>query len=301
MTRNIEFPSEQAVLRGRLYLPDNAAGPLPAVIMAHGTSATVTMVTDRYAEVLCAAGFAVLLYDHRNFGLSGGEPRQEINPWVQARGYRDAVSYAQQIAEIDPHRIAIWGDSYSAAEVIVVAAVDERVKAVVAQIPTCGASLPAPDPDGGQFAMIRDTLLNGDVSGTPETTAGPMPVVSWDQVRHPSLLNPLTAFRWFIEHGGRHGSGWVNDVTRVSPPTPAPFNSVICAPHVQAPTLMLVAPEDEMVQCNYAVAQEAYHRLAGPKQWHDIAGGHFGLLWYPSDLFDEASGVQRAFLAAHLM
>ena len=37
------------------------------------------MVADRYAEVLYSVGFAILLYDHRNFGMSGGEPRQQIN------------------------------------------------------------------------------------------------------------------------------------------------------------------------------------------------------------------------------
>jgi hypothetical protein len=34
------------------------------------------MVIDRYAEVFCAAGFAVMLNEHRNFGISGGQPRQ---------------------------------------------------------------------------------------------------------------------------------------------------------------------------------------------------------------------------------
>ena len=56
--------------------------------VTHGTSATLTMCLDRYAEVFCNAGLAVLLYDHRNFGLSGGEPRQLINPWLHARCYR---------------------------------------------------------------------------------------------------------------------------------------------------------------------------------------------------------------------
>lgn len=92
MYTTVEFLSQGTVLRGRLYRPDHPRSA-PAVVMAHGTSTTISMVTDRYAEAFLAAGFAVLLYDHRNFGQSGGEPRQEINPWMQARGYRDAPSY----------------------------------------------------------------------------------------------------------------------------------------------------------------------------------------------------------------
>lgn len=57
------------------------------MIMAHGFSATINgMTADRYAEVFHNTGFAVLLYDHRNFGISDGDPRQQINPWIQARG-----------------------------------------------------------------------------------------------------------------------------------------------------------------------------------------------------------------------
>jgi len=39
---------------------------------------------------------------HLNLGISGGEPRQEINPWVQSRGYRDAVTFASTIEGHDP-------------------------------------------------------------------------------------------------------------------------------------------------------------------------------------------------------
>jgi dienelactone hydrolase len=81
MIKNVEFPSEGATLRGLLFLPESQSKTLPVVIMAHGTSATVTMVADKYAEAFSRAGLAVLLYDHRNFGRSDGEPRQEINPW----------------------------------------------------------------------------------------------------------------------------------------------------------------------------------------------------------------------------
>jgi hypothetical protein len=63
---------------------------------------------------------------------------------------------------------------------------------------------------------------------------------------------------------------------------------------------MLAAPEDEMVHCNYAVARAAYEATPGAKQWHDVDGGHFGLLWYPGPLFDEAARVQVDFLLRYL-
>jgi hypothetical protein len=75
-----------------------------------------------------------------------------------------------------------------------------------------------------------------------------------------------------------------------------PFHPALSAPFVKAPTLLMVAPDDEMAHANYAVARAAYKSMPGPKQWNDIAGGHFGLLHWPSDLFDEASRVQTEFL-----
>ena len=75
----MECPSEDATLRGRLIFRETTSLAFPVVVMAHGTSAAITMVADRYGEVLYNAGFAVLLYDHRGFGMSGGEPRQQIN------------------------------------------------------------------------------------------------------------------------------------------------------------------------------------------------------------------------------
>jgi hypothetical protein len=295
MVREIELPTEGTTLRGLLFLPDSQAEKPPIVIMAHGTSATVYMVADKYAEVFRRAGLAVLLYDHRNFGRSGGEPRQEINPWIQCRGYRDAIDFATTLPEVDSDRIALWGDSYTGGQVVVVGSIDPRVKAIVAQCPVFGEKPPTVEPSEENFETFKRIFATGDLRGSPETTAGPLPVVSCDQDGAPSLLKPIQAFRWFIDYGGRHGTGWINRVTRVIPSTPIPYHPGICAPFVKAPTLLMVAPEDEMVHANYSVARQTFERIPGPKQWYDIAGGHFGLLYWPGPLFDEASRVQAEF------
>lgn len=297
----VEFESEGASLRGFLYQAVSGEPPFPLVVMTHGTSATISMVADRYAEVFAGSGVSALLYDHRNLGISGGEPRQEINPWMQCRGYRDAISFASTIEDHDPNRIGVWGDSYSGGEVFLVAACDSRVRVVVAQCPTFGAALAEVDPTPEVFAAIRGTFESGDVSGGPEDVTGPMPVVSSDQLGSRSLLQPIQAYRWFIDYGGRHGSGWQNRATRVIPSNTAPYSPFLCAPHVSVPSLMMVAPADEMVHANPEVSRAAFDLLGGEKEWYDIGGGHFGLLYHPSDLFDEVSTVQADYLAKHLL
>ncbi len=295
MFAEVEFESQGALLRGRLYRRVEP-GPSPVVVMAHGTSATITMTADRYAEVFQEAGFAVLLYDHRNFGRSGGEPRQEINPWAQTRGYLDAMTYVETLPDINGDAIALWGDSFSAAEVMVAGAVDDRPAAIVAQIPAIGPKLPPPDPDDTLFTLMADVLRDGDIGGGPGETTGPLPVVSADQLGTPSLLTPIQAFRWFIDYGGRHGTGWENRATRVLPATPCPFHAGIAAPHVSAPLLMMVAPEDEMPGANPDISRAAFATVPGPKELIEIDGGHFGLLHHPSALFDRASRAQSDFL-----
>ncbi len=73
MRQDVAFSSEGADLRGWVYVPDSEP-PWPLVVMANGFSATRHMTADKYAEIFHAAGLAVLLYDHRGFGDSGGEP-----------------------------------------------------------------------------------------------------------------------------------------------------------------------------------------------------------------------------------
>jgi dienelactone hydrolase len=136
MRTDIEFLSEGRTLRGWLYRPSGGRTAVPVIVMAHGLTCVKEQYLDRYAEVFVEAGFGVVLYDHANFGASDGLPRHEVDPVLQRRGYRDAISFAQSTPWIDAARIGIWGTSYSGGHVLEVAALDRRVKCVAAQVPT---------------------------------------------------------------------------------------------------------------------------------------------------------------------
>src|ERR671918_2190790 len=135
MRQDIEFDAEGVTLRGWLYLPDEATGSVPTVVMAHGFSAVKEMYLDSYAEAFAAGGLGALVFDNRNFGASDGEPRQEIDPWAQVRDYRHAITWAQTRPEVDPDRIGVWGTSYSGGHRLVLGAIDNRVPGGVAQVP----------------------------------------------------------------------------------------------------------------------------------------------------------------------
>jgi cephalosporin-C deacetylase-like acetyl esterase len=132
--RDVEFTSEGTTVRGWLYLPDGD-GPHPAVVLAGGWCYVRELVMPYYAQAFVERGVAALVFDYRNLGVSDGEPRQHLDPWMQIRDYQNAVSYLTTCPEIDAERIGAWGISYSGGHVIVLAAIDPRVKVIVSQIP----------------------------------------------------------------------------------------------------------------------------------------------------------------------
>ncbi len=135
MRRDIEFTSGTDTVRGWLYTPDEGTGPYPVVVMAGGWCYVKEIVQPTYAEMFARAGYAAVLFDYRNFGDSGGARRQHIDPHLQIEDYRNAISFAETLEEVDPDRIGVWGLSYSGGHALVLTAVDPRIKCAVSQIP----------------------------------------------------------------------------------------------------------------------------------------------------------------------
>lgn len=302
MRSDISFPGfGGTTLRGWLYTPETADNG-PALVMAHGFSATRAMALDPFAHLFCEAGITVLVYDHRNLGASDGEPRQEINIWAQARDYRYAIDWLARRPGVDAQRIGIWGSSFSGGEVLVVGACDRRVAAVIANVPF--ASLPDTEQrlaDGDAFERIRSALLdecgNGpaDAAGEP---MGPLAVVAEEGVDLPPFLAVPEASDWFLRTGAVPGTGWRNRVTlRNCFGTEPAFDPGVCISHIApTPLLMVVASNDRLASTSGAL--KAFERAGEPKRLELVEGDHFVV--YQGAGFERVAPVMRDFLLEHL-
>jgi len=135
MRSDVRIPAGDGVeLAAWLYRPEGD-GPHPALVLSHGFSALKVMGLDPVARAFAEAGFVTVVYDHRNYGASGGTPRHESDPWQQVHDMRDVITWAMARDDVDPARVGIWGTSYAGGHVLTVAALDRRVKAVVSQVP----------------------------------------------------------------------------------------------------------------------------------------------------------------------
>src|ERR1700729_875814 len=133
---DVRIPAEGGIELGAwLFLPERD-GPHAAITMAHGFGGTKEHRLERFALAFAAAGFVVLVHDHRNFGTSGGDLRGDIDPWQQIADWRRAISYLESRPEVDPTRIGLWGTSYAGGHALVLGATDRRIACVVAQVPT---------------------------------------------------------------------------------------------------------------------------------------------------------------------
>ena len=99
MRRKVDFSTEDGTtLRG--YVHSSGSDARPGIVTCHGFGGVKSHI-DHYAALFAEAGPAVSLYDHRGFGTSDGAPRLEVNPYRQLADWRDAITFATDLPEID--------------------------------------------------------------------------------------------------------------------------------------------------------------------------------------------------------
>lgn len=295
MRREVEFRTEDGtLLRGFLHL--RAGGPpAPGIVMAHGFSGVKEQI-DPYAALFAEAGFAVLLYDHRGFGTSEGEPRLEVDPYRQISDWRDAISFAATLPEVDPlHGFGIWGSSFAGGLALVVAANDKRVRCVVSQIPNVSGHRNSREMfSAAQLMELRGRFADDRALRLAGHPPAMIPVFTTEPGQLCAL--PPTVSQQFIDYGLATTPTWRNEVTLRSLEHMIEFEPAGWAPHIAPrPLLMIVAAQDT---CTFPQIQlDVFEAARQPKNLIVHQGSHFDTY---TDHFGETSQPARDWFLRHL-
>lgn len=134
-TEHVSFYSEGAEIAGILRLPDNQ-GPYPGIVQGPGwLGLKDAKLYLPYHEALTHAGFAVLIFDYRGFGDSGGD-RGTLSPRAQLDDLVNSVTYLQTRDDVPDDRVGVFGSGGTGGgNAVMLSGVDPRVRCAVAQVP----------------------------------------------------------------------------------------------------------------------------------------------------------------------
>ena len=291
----VQFESEGATLRGRLYRPADGATDTPAIVMAHGFGALAIWLTDLAVD-LTHAGFAVLLFDHRNFGESDGGPRFGFDTLLQIRGYRDAISFLEKQPGIDKKKIAVWGESASSLVVQFLGVFDERVRAVIAHTPVCGNSTTKFDESPEKFEWLRQNWSSLDLSTMPVRELA-VRMSRLHEGEGPVIVEGGAAVGYVTRMRKKYATEWSNQVFILQRKLEAQFNEQrLPAKQLKVPTLFVIATDDEVPLCELSTNRRCFDLIQAPKQLLEITGGHFGLAYHQTEPYRQALSADIEFL-----
>ncbi|MFI6480224.1 alpha/beta hydrolase [Nonomuraea sp. NPDC050663] len=286
----IEFASDGVTLVGDLRVP-SGDGPFPALVFTGPFTGVRDQVTGLYAERLTAEGYVTLAFDHRNWGESGGQPRNHEDVQGKLHDLRAAVSLLRARPEVDGSRIGAVGICLGGGYALKFAAFDPRVRTFV------GIAGAYNNPYGmragmdyqGALAGFTEVLERQDQGGEVEY----LPAVA------PEGEAAMPGDEPHAYYGSTTSPNWDNRVTRASIRELVTMDNMMGADFLSPkPALIVHGVIDRF--CSPEGAEEAFKRLDEPKKlvWLD-ARKHI-------DLYDGEPYVTQAieatsvFLREHL-
>lgn len=131
--RKVSFKNRYGItLVADCYQPLNASGRLPAIAVSGPFGAVKEQSSGLYAQTLAERGFVTLAFDPSYTGESGGEPRHVASADINTEDFSAAVDWLGLQDNVDRQRIGIIGICGWGGLALNAAAVDKRIKAVLA-------------------------------------------------------------------------------------------------------------------------------------------------------------------------
>ena len=292
---NSNFLSAGEMCAGTLMLPVSVTLP-PVVIMANGFGGTRKAALPDIARHFVEDGYAVYIFDYRNFGDSDGQPRNWVSPRRHLADWAAAIKHVRQLPGVDKSSIVLWGTSFSGGHVIETAAREQGIRAIIAQVPhVSGIASVLQAPLYVSFCLMFAAFIDqlgrivkrphySRIVGHPGDVAALSSEECWDG--YAKLIPP--------------GEIWENKVlSRIFFELPF-YSPLRLARKISVPTLIIAGKRDSVTPATAAF--QAAMKIPNC-EFHLLDGNHFELHLASEAICKKSINLQLAFLkkqiAAH--
>jgi uncharacterized protein len=268
------------------------------VVMTGGFAVTKEPGTDRFAQRFHDAGFAVLAFDHRHLGESGGQPRQVQRTGEQLADWRAAIARARELPDVSPARIAVWSFSSGGGQVFQIAAQNPELAAAIAQTPNADGQAAARNAARYQQPLALARFTGRGIADALGALAGRPPRLV-PLTGEPGTVALLTTpdardGSQALDPDGRH-RGWRQEIAARSALRLGFYRPGRYAARVRCPLLVVVCDQDQSALAAPAV------RAAGRAPHGELVrlpGGHYAPFL---DGHEPAVAAELSFLRRHLL
>ncbi len=286
--QEVKFSSAGTPMVGRLYLPGDyqIGDKLPAVIVGGSWTTVKEQMAGTYAAEVARMGLAALVFDHRGYGMSGGEPRDYESPVKKIEDFQNAITYLETVESVDASRIGALGVCASAGYLAHAAAKDPRMRSLA----TAAAWLHEPETVkliyGGEEGVDKK-IESGKAARQKYEKTGEIeyvPAISTTD-KNAAMFGE---FDYYLNPERGAIPEWSNRFAVMSWTEWLTFDAIEVADNLQIPTLIIHSKKAALPQG----AEKFFKGLKGPKTIMWLDGTHF-------DFYDNDIYVRRAaFLAA---
>lgn len=265
----ITIPADDVDLSGHLRLPVDVDAPMPGLVFTGPFTGVKEQVVGHYADLLSSRGFATLVFDHRNFGASGGHRRQHEDAAGKLADLWAATTWLSNHSSVDSARLGCVGICLGGGYALKHAAFDRRIRALA--VVAAAFNDPRAMRGGMGEVAYRELMASFAQLATLEARNG-----SVEYINAVSDVDGVDAAMSGAEPFAYYGTErsasptWQNRVTRMSIRELLTVDLAMGAEFI-APTPTLVVHGRTDGFCSPEAAQTTYERIDGPKSilWMD--------------------------------
>lgn len=258
--KEVNFDSSDRNLVGNLYLPDDyqEGDKLPAVVVTGAWTTVKEQMSATYAEAMADRGYAVLTFDFRNWGESGGNQRQLENPINKTQDIVAAADYLTTRPEVDTNKIAGLGICASAGYMADAAVQSDDIGAIALVAPWLHNSEIVNEVYGGEESVQSLISISREAETTYETT-GELSLIPAASNTDPNAVMQQAPYYTDPERGAI--PEYVNEFNLASWEGWLTYDAISTADELNKPVKIIHSQAAAILQG----AEEFYSRLSGEK------------------------------------